>query len=613
MGPYEFTETATNLEFPEAQDTDTAIYEVTAPPPPCPIERPRVTIIPDTQTGAAGSQLEYQIKLENLNPKWCPDYTYEVVPTLPGPGWTQFPAKKTITQRSQSSSTTNTYITSAKDAAPGQHQFTETATNVDFPDDTGSDAAIYEVPGTPPPPPPCNLANPTITISPTSQAGEPGTTLVYSLELLNNNSAECAADTFDVLPTLPGPSWSQVPASLSETLTSGARVTRSVSITSAKDAAPGLQNFTETMTNVDAPSYQDTDTATYEVLSPPPPPPPPCILANPTITIVPSSQAGEAGAALTYQLTLVNNNSAECVADIFDVLPTLPGPGWTQSPASLIETLVSGETATRQVSITSPTDAAIGLHTFTETITNSDEPTYQDAETATYEVLSPPPPPCLLANPTITISPLSQEGPPGGALTYTLQLVNNNSAECAADTFDVLPTLPGTGWTQAPTSLTEILASGAMVTRTVNLTSPADAAPGPHVFTETMTNADAPAYADAEMATYVVQDATPPTVKITEPPDGAVLDWAGLHLIRAAASDNVGVTKVEFYINGSLRSTDTVAPYEYLWNPKYWGDVGTMPIEAKAYDDAGNLASDRITVTVKKSKSGGGGKGGGKP
>lgn len=66
--------------------------------------------------------------------------------------------------------------------------------------------------------------------------------------------------------------------------------------------------------------------------------------------------------------------------------------------------------------------------------------------------------------------------------------------------------------------------------------------------------------------------------------------------LTAAASDNVGVKKVEFYLNGSLTCTDTVAPYSCNWKtPSY---AATVNWYSKAYDAANNIGSTQI-VTVK--------------
>lgn len=91
-------------------------------------------------------------------------------------------------------------------------------------------------------------------------------------------------------------------------------------------------------------------------------------------------------------------------------------------------------------------------------------------------------------------------------------------------------------------------------------------------------------------------DITLPTAALTSPVSGGVV--AGTATVNATAGDNVGVAKVEFYVNGTLRSTDTAAPYNFAWNTATFAN-GSYTLSAKAYDAAGNVGqSASVTVTV---------------
>ncbi len=85
--------------------------------------------------------------------------------------------------------------------------------------------------------------------------------------------------------------------------------------------------------------------------------------------------------------------------------------------------------------------------------------------------------------------------------------------------------------------------------------------------------------------TLVTPDTTPPTVSIVSPVSGATV--GATTTINANATDSGGgtVTKVEFYVNGALKGTDTSSPYSYSWDTTTIGD-GTYPLTAKAYDNA---------------------------
>jgi peptidoglycan/xylan/chitin deacetylase (PgdA/CDA1 family) len=90
-------------------------------------------------------------------------------------------------------------------------------------------------------------------------------------------------------------------------------------------------------------------------------------------------------------------------------------------------------------------------------------------------------------------------------------------------------------------------------------------------------------------------DTTAPTVSLTAPSNGATV--SGTTTISASASDDVGVTKVEFLVDGAVVGTDTTSPYSTSWSSSTAGASAT--IAAKAYDAAGNakLSSAR-TVNV---------------
>lgn len=91
-------------------------------------------------------------------------------------------------------------------------------------------------------------------------------------------------------------------------------------------------------------------------------------------------------------------------------------------------------------------------------------------------------------------------------------------------------------------------------------------------------------------------DRTPPTVNVTAPANGAMV--SSVATITVAASDDVGVDRVEISINGTLETTLRAAPYTYSWSLTGLAN-GAYSISAAAFDAAGNTASDNdTTVTV---------------
>jgi len=89
-------------------------------------------------------------------------------------------------------------------------------------------------------------------------------------------------------------------------------------------------------------------------------------------------------------------------------------------------------------------------------------------------------------------------------------------------------------------------------------------------------------------------DVTAPSVAITAPSSNDSL--SGTVLIKAEASDNVGVAKVEFYDGVSKIGEVTKAPYTFSWTTTY-ANGGIHSLTAKALDAAGNTGVS-IPVSV---------------
>lgn len=91
-------------------------------------------------------------------------------------------------------------------------------------------------------------------------------------------------------------------------------------------------------------------------------------------------------------------------------------------------------------------------------------------------------------------------------------------------------------------------------------------------------------------------DSSAPQVSLTAPSNNSTV--SNPTTISASASDDVGVTKVEFYADNALLGSSTTAPYTYSWNTTAITN-GTHTLYAKAYDASGKSANS-TTVTVTK-------------
>jgi hypothetical protein len=91
-------------------------------------------------------------------------------------------------------------------------------------------------------------------------------------------------------------------------------------------------------------------------------------------------------------------------------------------------------------------------------------------------------------------------------------------------------------------------------------------------------------------------DVTPPAVTLTSPSGGETV--RGTLTLAADASDDSGVARVEFLVDGATVGSDSTAPYALDWSSASGSD-GVKSVAARAVDAAGNEAtSSPRTIAV---------------
>ncbi|OJW96543.1 MAG: serine protease [Thiobacillus sp. 65-1402] len=93
----------------------------------------------------------------------------------------------------------------------------------------------------------------------------------------------------------------------------------------------------------------------------------------------------------------------------------------------------------------------------------------------------------------------------------------------------------------------------------------------------------------------IAADTQAPSVSIASPTGGRV---SGVVPVDVNYSDNVGVTRADFYVNGQLAASDSLAPFAFAWDTAGKAD-GSYTLSVQAYDAAGNRGtSPSVAVTV---------------
>jgi peptidoglycan/xylan/chitin deacetylase (PgdA/CDA1 family) len=123
---------------------------------------------------------------------------------------------------------------------------------------------------------------------------------------------------------------------------------------------------------------------------------------------------------------------------------------------------------------------------------------------------------------------------------------------------------------------------------------------GSHVIAARATDAAGHVTTSADISVTVqnlTPDTTLPTVGLTAPADGATA--SGPVTISAAATDDVAVANVEFFIGSTSVGVDTTAPYSVVWNSTTTanGPASITAVATDTSDNATTSAGRSVTVS----------------
>jgi chitinase len=288
-----------------------------------------------------------------------------------------------------------------------------------------------------------------------------------------------------------------------------------------------------------------------------------------------AQQTGTPGTTLYYQLTITNNDSPGCGKSDFLFDGTNIPSDWTVAPYLGTEPVDSPETTAYAIWYTSPTNAYNGDYDFTVEVSRAEEPTvvavpirytvtggqnYPDTTPPTVNIVNPSSGASLSGTASITAGVYDSEGIAKVEFYINGALASTDTAPTYNYAWDTTAVANGTYTLQAKAY-------------------------------DTSNNSTMSA---PKTVTVANQDTTAPNLTILSPTAGTTVKKGSVVNISVEASDNVGVTRLDYYVDGFVVCIDygTTCPWKTPTRK------GTYQIEVRAQDTAGNTTSRFTNVTA---------------
>jgi Bacterial Ig domain/NPCBM-associated, NEW3 domain of alpha-galactosidase len=188
-------------------------------------------------------------------------------------------------------------------------------------------------------------------------------------------------------------------------------------------------------------------------------------------------------------------------------------------------------------------------------------------------------------------------GTPGQQLTYSIQIINNDSG-CSSSSFTMSISAPSGFTVSVPTSTISISAAhnGYL---TAYVTSPAGTADGDYPLTITVNRTSGPSGSTTSLYKVYSSDTTAPTLGLPNPGNGNALTGSSYNF-TATSYDDHAVKYMELWVDGKLLNTTTCTDVTYscqLWTPEPLS-AGSHSATFKSYDWFGNVSTLTVNYTV---------------
>jgi hypothetical protein len=165
----------------------------------------------------------------------------------------------------------------------------------------------------------CTRANPTVSVTPSSQTMAPGLTATYTVSVFNNDSVTCGSTIYTITPTLPTGFVQSPASSTTSSILPKTVQTTTIQVTAPTTSTSGVYTISERAT-ADTGGYTQSASATYTIALPDTTQPTVSII-KPTTTSIPSK------GKITFQVNATDNQSVSSISVILDgvVLKTCTG------------------------------------------------------------------------------------------------------------------------------------------------------------------------------------------------------------------------------------------------------------------------------------------------
>lgn len=401
----------------------------------------------------------------------------------------------------------------------------------------------------------CSTSSPSVSVVANQSSVLAGDTASYSVTVVNNDADSCAATKYNVSAEVPD-GWLSTNSVVS--LAAGATETVSLNVTPSDKASEGSYSLSFNAVNDSDSSDMGSAVANLTIDAPVEQ----CVPGNPVLSLT-ASQTGAvaAGTTVSYTATVTNKDSVSCESATVDVVANVPN-GWTADSRSVI--LAPGQSASVNLSVTSPDSASEGVYPVDVYTYNTADIAYNSSAESSYTVAAPEAL-CAESAPRISVASVSGDVPAGSTVTYNVTVTNQNSTDCEAASYSVSAQAPS-GWSS--TSGIVSLASGQSRTMQIAVTSATTALDGTYnIAVLARSTTDSSVVSNSSLSYVVVNSVNNAPVAVNDSVLLLAKDPTLINVLGNDSDPDGDVLTISGVTQGVKGSVDITASGQLLYTP----------------------------------------------